>query len=292
MATTVRSLHSRDPSITRLECDVNPNFTFPAQPHARSQSLLPGANTVYQFPPRRGSVPLNNVTGLVAASVDASRPKSSSDSPVSSEATAAGPLSLASPSEADTRRLQTAYHYPGGIKLSARAPGVGTTPAVLNVSLNSKTTVASLSEPMKVHRRELSDSLGDHTTLEPRREDVVPPVVAEKATSTRSAPPPPGGARRGHAHRRSGAISSGDVWGLLSQSAPNLPLACTGGNGGQVTDASPQPISSAGSSPVLSWSAPVSPGFNGSIPLSCWFVLALTLTRSQVLLRSRRRLVL
>lgn len=97
-----------------------------------------------------------------------------------------------------------------------------------------------------------------------RKEDLIQ-VPGERARPF--VPLPPSGVRRGHAHRRSGAISSGDVWSLLSQSAPSLPLACTGGAGNQsgAVDASAQPKGSAGSSPLLSKSAPVSPGFTGMI---------------------------
>jgi hypothetical protein len=156
------------------------------------------------------------------------------------------------------------FYYPGGIKPGARALGVDTTPTILNASLNTKVTVSPVPELAEARRHDLNvnDMLG--VALEPREDDTVSatPTVTEKVALKR-APPPPGGARRGHAHRRSGAISSGDVWSVLSQSAPNLPLTCTGGKGGQSTESLPQPISSAGSSPLLSWSAPVSPGFNG-----------------------------
>lgn len=94
----------------------------------------------------------------------------------------------------------------------------------------------------------------------------VPGTLTERARPF--VPLPPSGVRRGHAHRRSGAISSGDVWSLLSQSAPNLPLGCTGGAGNQSgVDASAQPKGNAGSSPLLSKSAPVSPGFTAPSPL-------------------------
>ncbi|KAF8467206.1 hypothetical protein BDZ91DRAFT_135738 [Kalaharituber pfeilii] len=73
--------------------------------------------------------------------------------------------------------------------------------------------------------------------------------------------PPSGYQRRGHAHRRSGAISSSDVWSLLSQSAPSLPIPAVA--------TSPSPDSAAtkpaelkpdsSNAPSHSWSAPVSP---------------------------------
>ena len=278
MATTVRSLHTREPSITRLECDVNPNFTFPALPHARSQSLLPGAPPSFPaFPPRRGSVPLNNVAALASATLTTARPKSSSSNSllsngsksagaVSFEASGLpGPISPGEPEVGDAKGPLIPHHA-GGVKSGARVLGAGITPTILNASLSTKAKVGPVPEG-KAHHRGLSDLLGGPIVLEPKKEDISP-AIAENVGPKR-APPPPGATRRGHAHRRSGAISSGDVWSLLSQSAPNLALACTGESGGQGTasgkvEASlPKPIASAGSSPLLSWSAPVSPGFNG-----------------------------
>ncbi|KAG0635895.1 hypothetical protein HOY80DRAFT_1055915 [Tuber brumale] len=282
MATTVGPSQTREPSITRLECDVNPNFTFPALPHARSQSLRPGTLPSFPvFPPRRGSVPLNDVAGLASATLTAARPKSSSsNSLLSNGSKSAGavsfeagglpsPVSPGQPDVGSTRGL-VKPHYAGGIKPGARVLGVGITPTVLNASLSTNVKVGPVPEG-KAHHRGLGDLLGGPITLEPKKEDIVS-CIAEKVAPKR-APPPPGATRRGHAHRRSGAISSGDVWSLLSQSAPNLALACTGESGdhgttSEKTEASPpKPIASAGSSPVLSWSAPVSPGFNGSSSL-------------------------
>ncbi|KAF8417838.1 hypothetical protein EV426DRAFT_706575 [Tirmania nivea] len=91
----------------------------------------------------------------------------------------------------------------------------------------------------------------------------------EESQGQKAAGPPPGYQRRGHAHRRSGAISSSDVWNLLSQSAPSLPLQ----NGASTLKADQAPaapevkleaagIASASRShhvPKQSWSAPVSP---------------------------------
>ncbi|CUS10340.1 unnamed protein product [Tuber aestivum] len=276
MATIVRPSQTREPSITRLECDVNLNFTFPAIPHARSQSLLPGAPPSFPaFPPRRGSVPLNDVAGLASATLATARPKSSSsNSLLSNGSKSAGAISFEagglpspiSPGQADVGNVEgsLAPHYAGGIRPGARILGVGVTPTIVNASLSTK--VGPVPEG-KGHHRGLSDLLGGPITLEPKKEDIAP-AIAEKVAPKR-APPPPGATRRGHAHRRSGAISSGDVWSLLSQSAPNLALACTGESGGHGTTSgnaeasSPKPIASAGNSPLLSWSAPVSPGFNG-----------------------------
>ncbi|KAF8429337.1 hypothetical protein BGX38DRAFT_1278261 [Terfezia claveryi] len=94
------------------------------------------------------------------------------------------------------------------------------------------------------------------------------PPCEEELQVKNATGPPPGYQRRGHAHRRSGAISSSDVWNLLSQSAPSLPL-----QNGVPTPKADQPpaapevkleagIASAPRShhaQKQSWSAPVSP---------------------------------
>ena len=167
--------------------------------------------------------------------------------------------------EVESARGSLIPHYAGGVKSGARILGAGITPTIVNASLSTNAKVGPVPEG-KTNPRGLSDLLGGPITLEPKKEDISP-AIAENVAPKR-APPPPGATRRGHAHRRSGAISSGDVWSLLSQSAPNLALGCTGESGGQGTasgkvEASPKPIASEGSSPLLSWSAPVSPGFNG-----------------------------
>ena len=103
---------------------------------------------------------------------------------------------------------------------------------------------------------------------------IIPAVVTkgvpteEESPVKKAAGPPPGYQRRGHAHRRSGAISSSDVWNLLSQSTPSLPL-----QNSVPTPKADQPpatpevkleasvtsVSRPHNVPKQSWSAPVSP---------------------------------
>lgn len=276
MATTAHASHSRGPSVTRLECDINPNFAFPV-PHTRSQSLLPGPSSTfpfppanspvhsYAYPPRRGSVPPTGNGPLASASLNTTRPKSSSasstlsppkssteGSPISSPATSPGELNAAR-----ARGPPTPY-YPGGIRPGGRTIAGGTTPTIVNASVSG---AAGLREG---HQRTGSEMIGGPPLLMLKKEDHVLGTTTERARPI--VPLPPSGVRRGHAHRRSGAISSGDVWSLMSQSAPSLPLACTAGPGNQGASNGTldvQPKGSVGSSPVLSRSAPVSPGFTG-----------------------------
>lgn len=238
MATTAHASHTREPSITRLECDINPNFSFPVPGHTRSQSLLPlsafgfppSSSPIlpFSYPPRRGSVPPSSGGPLASASVNTNRPKSSSAS-----------ISLSSkPSSAE------APYYPGGIRAGSRTIANGAIPTIVNASIARES-----------HQRTGSEMVGGPPLVAAKKEDV-PVTMVERVVVRPIVPTPPSGVRRGHAHRRSGAISSGDVWSLLSQSAPLV------GVGNQVTvDASLQPKGSAGTSPVLSKSAPVSPGF-------------------------------
>lgn len=243
MATTAHASHTRDLSVTRLECDINPNFSFPVPGHTRSQSLLPPSTfghplsgspiLPFSYPPRRGSVPPSSGGPLASASVNANRPKSSSAS-----------TSLSSkPSSAEAPP-----YYPGGIRAGSRTIVNGATPTIVNASVARGT-----------HQRTGSEMIGGPPLVVTKEEDT-PVMMVERVLVRPVVPTPPSGVRRGHAHRRSGAISSGDVWSVLSQSAP---LACVGN---QVTvDASLQPKGSAGTSPVLSKSAPVSPGFTGRL---------------------------
>jgi len=76
-----------------------------------------------------------------------------------------------------------------------------------------------LSATVRSHNREASELL-QVPVLEPRLGETTigPPLIQKRA------PPPPGvNLRKGHAHRRSGAISSSDVWSLMNQTAPPLP---------------------------------------------------------------------
>lgn len=242
MATIAHASHTRELSVTRLECDINPNFSFPVQGHTRSQSLLPPSAfgfppsnspiNPFTYPPRRGSVPPSSGGPLASASVNTNRPKSSS----ASSSLSSKPLSEGSP-----------YH--GGIRAGSRTIANGATPTIVNASVARGS-----------HQRSGSEMIGGPPFVAAKKEDA-PVSIIERVVVRPIVPTPPSGVRRGHAHRRSGAISSGDVWSLLSQSAPSLPLACVGSQG--VVDAGLQPKGSAGTSPVLSLSAPVSPGFVG-----------------------------
>jgi len=116
----------------------------------------------------------------------------------------------------------------------------------------------------RAHKKGITDLPGANNPI-------VPAGVSKDVSSEEESPvkktvgPPPGYQRRGHAHRRSGAISSSDVWNLLSQSAPSLPLQ----NGVHTpkadqppTTPEARPEASAPKShhlPKQSWSAPVSP---------------------------------
>ncbi|KAH0611196.1 uncharacterized protein H6S33_011623 [Morchella sextelata] len=253
MATTAQPSHTRDLSITRLECDINPNFSFPV-PHTRSQSLLPTltfpqmASNNSLYPPRRGSVPPSSTGPLV--SLNNNRPKSSSSGYT---------LSSVSSKQSNERPTLT-----GGLRPGHRTIASGTVPTIVNASISP-----AGGSREGGHQRAGSEMIGGPPLMATRKEDLiqVPGTLTERARPF--VPLPPSGVRRGHAHRRSGAISSGDVWSLLSQSAPSLPLACTGGAGNQggAVDASAQPKGNAGSSPLLSKSAPVSPGFTVPSPL-------------------------
>lgn len=241
MATTVHVSHTRELSVTRLECDINPNFSFPVQGHTRSQSLLPPSTfgpsnspvRPFAYPPRRGSVPPSSGGPLASASVNTNRPKSSS----ASSSLSSKPLSDGLP-----------YH-PNATRVGSRTITNGVAPKIVNASIARES-----------HQRTGSEMIGGPPLVVVKKEDS-PVATIEKVVVRPIVPTPPSGVRRGHAHRRSGAISSGDVWSLLSQSAPSLPLGCVGNQG--IVDAGLQPKGSAGTSPVLSKSAPVSPGFTG-----------------------------
>ena len=252
MATTARPSHVRDQSITTLDCDVNPNFTFPAQ-HERAQSIAfqfpPSnfpSNDNYNFSPRRGSVPLMGTPSMVT-----SRPRSDSGDAMKHRQSAQEPSSV------------SPFHNPSpwthpsatGRSSSSRVVGEGVAPTVLNASvrLGSDPTKTSM------HTRVASELL-KVPNLEPTTEDQRPTLSPPKKV----VPPPPSGARprRGHAHRRSGAISSSDVWSLMNQSAPALPSPPGADKKLAPPDTSESDKNrlSPGGSPMLSWSAPVSPG--------------------------------
>lgn len=130
--------------------------------------------------------------------------------------------------------------------------------------LNASVTLGPVPGKENVNKSRRSELLGV-PNLELQKEQAPLP-------SPQKAPLPPGVnayQRRGHAHRRSGAISSGDVWAVMNSSAPQLSTP-------DYTNRAPSPPTvpsvavekpvTPGSSPVLSWSAPVSPGTKESTP--------------------------
>lgn len=279
MATTAHASHTREPSITRLECDINPNFSFPVQPHNRSQSLLPPSNfgfppsnsSIHSFayPPRRGSVPPSSSGPLASASLNTTRPKSSSATTTlysisqKSVSTEAAPVpSSTTSSEVNVARARgsATVYYSSGIRTGSRTIASGTTPTIVNASVASSSREG--------HQRVRSEMVGGPPLVTPKKEDGASVTATERVLARPIVPTPPSGVRRGHAHRRSGAISSGDVWSLMSQSAPSLPLACAGNQSASngAAGVAAQPKGGAGTSPVLSKSAPVSPGFTGMLP--------------------------
>lgn len=261
---TARPSHVREPSVTTLDCDVNPNFTFPAaQPDERPLSLqfpqsnFPG-NDNYAFPPRRGSVPLLGATPQVAT-----RPRSDSGDAMKhlqrTVASSETPLpSPGSPFNLNTNpwaNPSTPYYAPGQTR--TRVVGEGVAPTVLNASVR----LGPVPTKANLHNRNASELL-KVPMLEPGTEDSKPSLSPPKKV----VPPPPSGVRprRGHAHRRSGAISSSDVWSLMNQSAPALPLPPA--PAAEIKPPVPEVADpdksrlSPGHSPRLSRSAPVSPG--------------------------------
>lgn len=285
MAATAHASHTREPSITRLECDINPNFSFPVQPHHRSQSLLspsafgfpPSNSPIHSFayPPRRGSVPPSSSGPLASASLNTTRPKSSSAStallpispkPLSTEVTPV-PSPVTPSGEHNALKARGPTYYSGGIRAGSRTITSGAAPTIVNASVASGSREG--------HQRSGSEMIGGPPLVALKKEDGAPVTMTERVLARPIVPTPPSGVRRGHAHRRSGAISSGDVWSLMSQSAPSLPLACAGNQSASngVADAAAQPKGSAGASPVLSKSAPVSPGFVGR-----WYFLYVKIT--------------
>lgn len=144
----------------------------------------------------------------------------------------------------------------GRVRGTPYLPGSGRPKSMLAMPTSSAPVTLSPAPVGRVHRREASEFLSPDTAA---------PVVIKTETDTADTPkpkpgPPAGFRGRGHAHRRSGAISSSDVWGLISQSSSSpaglvvpAPNSAPLGGGGS-------PDVSAGNSPVKSWSAPVTPG--------------------------------
>jgi hypothetical protein len=271
MATTVPPSHNRDPSISALDRDLDSAYSLLPQPGERPQFVgytFPpqyASSEPYAFPPRRSSVP-PSVSALPPV-ISAPRPKSShSDaqkqlgvSPTLADSFATGQRSpetadCVSPRTASLSTLpSTAPHLPGA-KSSGRPGGDGSSSPLLSPGARLGPGMGGVA-----HNRVASELL--HVPmLEPN------PTENESAPTQKKAPPPPGvNPRRGHAHRRSGAISSSDVWSLMNQSAPSLPApSSTGGSpkDGSSGDAASKDATgvSPGVSPLFSWSAPVSPG--------------------------------
>ncbi|KAI5793183.1 hypothetical protein EDC01DRAFT_89237 [Geopyxis carbonaria] len=271
MATIARPSHAREPSVTTLESDVNPHFSFPPQAHERSQStsfqfppLQYSSNENYTFPPRRGSVPIN----LAEAG---SRPRSGNSDALkqltrNSSAIATRETNLPSPespeyTSSSPRSGGPPSPYYTGARSTGRTIGDGVSPTVLNASVR----LGPVPTKASFHSREASELLKVPPMLDPKPDEKDPVL----SPANKVVPPPPNGvnSRRGHAHRRSGAISSSDVWSLMNQSAPALPVSgdasknSTGEGAGSPARISPGP------SPRLSWSAPVSPGIACEPPM-------------------------
>ena len=240
MAATVQ--HARDSSIASFDRDAS--YSFPARtstdrPLSTGYRFPPqyASNEPYAFPGRRGSVP---IMGSVITSINSSRPRST-------QADALKQLSANSSrdSSPESRDYVTSVARTSGssstynsASRASRTLGDNVQPTILNASVRSHTR--DVSELLQVP---MLDS-----QIENR--DPVAPVVSKRA------PPPPGvNIRRGHAHRRSGAISSSDVWSLMKESAPPPPIPT-------IPTMAPEDSArlSPKASPRLSWNAPVSPG--------------------------------
>lgn len=144
-------------------------------------------------------------------------------------------------------------YYTGG-RSAGRTVGDGVSPTVLNASVR----LGPVPKKASFHSREASELLKVPPMLDPKPEEKDPILSPAKKV----VPPPPSGVnpRRGHAHRRSGAISSSDVWSLVNQSAPALPISGDASKNSTGEGVASTPSVSPGPSPRLSWSAPVSPG--------------------------------
>lgn len=226
----------------------------PASPTFAVPTLKPELPPLDWTFPRRGSVPHISTTGGLLPPTPHSaegRPRSSS-----SVAAALAGIGVLPPTPSSA-------YTPSPLR-SARGFGPAT-PLMSNKLHTPRTPSVSVSSAVKLGPVPAPGTRIRNSTpleLSGGSEGPVKRSVATLPGSDGPAPTPgPPSGRRGHAHRRSGAISSSDVWQLLSQSqsTPSLPLA----------QPSPSPKSStsdglkASPLPTVSVSAPVSPGGNG-----------------------------
>jgi hypothetical protein len=225
MATTT---HTRDPSIPRF--DINPSFSFPPEreqdrPKSTGSRYPPqyASHESYAFPARRGSLPLNSV---MLASLSSAKPRASQADALKQ---------LSANSKFTDARPPRSPDYITSVRPRGRTIGDGVAPTVLNASVRLSASSELLQVPM----------------LEPRTNE------KDSIPIQKRAPPPPGvNLRKGHAHRRSGAISSSDVWSLMSQPAPPVPampgrLSAAAANEDISPGASPRMTSTTPGSPVL-----------------------------------------
>lgn len=256
MATTViPPLHARDSSIN-FDRDAGTTFSFPAQDRRQSTGYrFPpqySSNEPSAFPGRRGSLPL---MGHVVKFSNNARPRSIHVGGLN-QLGAISNMMASCESSPDSRDYITSVPrtggsstYYSGTRASARTVVDGVLPTVLNATVHRGSS----------HTREASELL-QVPTLEPQMDNL------DVAPTQKRAPPPPGvNMRRGHAHRRSGAISSSDVWSLMKESPPPPPIpthilqAPAAAAAAEITTSEPAHPSPK-TSPRLSWSAPDSPG--------------------------------
>lgn len=246
------SSHSRDASITTFNNDINPNFSFPPSKECRRSTdfqfppVYSSTAVPFSFPPSRKGPGSSSNTGIGSNSA---MPRSNnsdalnkwgvnSNAPDTSESESANAPSPAYTTSAPRSGGPTTPYYPGSASTTVRTIGDNISP---------------LNPPIRLDP--VPRKAGSHSRDTKEEDDR--PVIQKRA------PPPPGvNPRKGHAHRRSGAVSSSDVWSLMNQSAPTLSLPPKASSPesadepGEMASSEPSPESS----PKLSWSAPVSPG--------------------------------
>ncbi|KAA8907572.1 hypothetical protein FN846DRAFT_695474 [Sphaerosporella brunnea] len=227
MATTA---HTREPSIPSF--DFDPSFSFPSEreqdrPKSTGSRYPPQyvGHESYAFPPRRGSLPL---TSAMLSSLSSAQPRTSQ--------TDALKQLNANSKLADARGTNPPSPDYSMLRPRGRTIGDGVAPTVLNASVRMS---------YGPDRSSSSSDLLQVPMLEPKM------IEKDSIPIQKRAPPPPGvNLRKGHAHRRSGAISSSDVWSLMSQPAPPLPTSVkvsSASNGDQADGVSP------GASPRVTW---------------------------------------
>jgi hypothetical protein len=213
--------------MTSFDRDVNTRFSFPAQSQDRPTTDFQfpphytSSSEPYAFPPRRGSVPLIG-TGSLKVPVSSARPRSSqadalkqlsANSKLVEVHNATG---FPSPESPDYVISTSRASGSPGTRSIGRTVGDGVLPTILNATIR----LGPVPDRGSSHNKEVSELL-QVPILEPQRDEVGPTSTQKRA------PPPPGvNLRRGHAHRRSGAISSSDVWSLMNQKQNVPPIPC------------------------------------------------------------------